>query len=83
MNEELVRSGMAKVKHVEGLANDKTYIKLSDKLIQHELYASKKGKGVWKSPPLMKQVKTYFAEKYTNLMSPVQRLFDRFRWRKQ
>ncbi len=78
VNEELIKSGLAKVKHLEGLASDRTYIKFSDKLIQCELHAAKKGKGVWKSPPVRDQVKTYFSEKVTNLTSPITRLFNSF-----
>ena len=74
---------MAKVKHLEGLADNEIYIKLSDKLLRHELYASRKGKGVWKLPPVTEQVKTYFREKYTNMMTPVHRLLNRFDRKKE
>ena len=83
MNEELVRIGMAKVKHIDGLASDKLYIKLTNKLLKHEIHAERKGRGVWKSPPISEQVKTYFTEKYLNLMAPFHRLLDRFRDRKE
>ena len=82
MNEELVRVGMAKVQHIDGLSSDKLYIKLTNKLLKHELRAERKRKGVWQSPPISEQMKTYFAEKYLNLMAPFRRLLDRFRDRK-
>ena len=83
MNEELVRAGMAKVKHIDGLASDKLYIKFTDKLLKHELHAERKGKGVWKSPPISEQMKTYFAEQYLNFMDAFYKLLDRVRGRKE
>ncbi len=78
MNQQLVRSGMAKVKHLEGLASNEQYIKFSDKLLRDELSAAKKGKGVWQMSPIREQVKTYFVEKVTDLLSPFKRFFGRF-----
>ncbi|KAI0219963.1 Protein C3orf33 [Lamellibrachia satsuma] len=50
INERLVRDGLATVKYSPGIACSATYSRLMDKLIQAELYAERKGLGVWKQP---------------------------------
>ena len=83
LNEELVKMGFAKVHHVDGLAGDRLYYKFSNKLLKHELYAEKKGKGVWKPPPRREVIKEYFNEKYHNLTSPVYRFLDKMPWKRK
>ena len=38
------------MKYSEGIARSATYNHLIDRLIQAELYAERKGRGVWKQP---------------------------------
>ncbi|CAH1777899.1 unnamed protein product [Owenia fusiformis] len=63
LNEHLIREGYAKVCHIENLPNDKLYIKFSERLLKIEINAEKKGKGVWKQPPLIERYKDYGRKK--------------------
>ncbi len=75
--------GLAKVSHVDGLAGDRLYYKFSSKLLKCELYAKKKGKGVWKPPARREVIKEYLNEKYHDLTSPVYRFLDKMPWKRK
>ncbi|XP_053161586.1 protein C3orf33 homolog isoform X2 [Hemicordylus capensis] len=62
LNEEILRQGLGKTVRVEGLAHEShIYWKLHKRLLQAELKAVKKNKGIWKE-------ETYI-EKFKGLMS--------------
>ncbi len=58
VNEEVVRLGLAKAEHMDGLAGNQFCLKLSQRLVKAELYAEKKGYGVWTRPSLLDRIKS-------------------------
>ncbi|XP_077998592.1 protein C3orf33 homolog isoform X2 [Glandiceps talaboti] len=50
VNETIIREGLGKATHIEGLTKNETYLKISQRLIKAEMYAEKKGKGIWIKP---------------------------------
>lgn len=62
LNEEILRQGLGKVVRIEGLAHEsRIYWKLHKRLLQAELKAEKKNKGIWR--------KETFTEKLRELIS--------------
>ncbi|KAJ1088129.1 hypothetical protein NDU88_001288 [Pleurodeles waltl] len=59
INEEVLRQGLGKTTFIEGPRKDsKVYWKLQKKLLQAELKAQKKGRGLWKERTLLEKMFT-------------------------
>ena len=56
VNEELIRLGLGRVEHIEGLVGNTFYLRLSERLVKAEIYAEKKGVGVWTRPSLRERL---------------------------
>ena len=81
VNEEIVKLGLAKVQENWILPHNKVTDKLLHKLIKAELYADKKGKGIWKRPSFTEQMKQLpsdvsvsLSEKLSNLIKRMTKL---------
>ncbi|XP_070560418.1 protein C3orf33 homolog isoform X2 [Ptychodera flava] len=59
INEMIVREGHGRAIHIQELARNKTFLKLSQKLIKAEMYAEKKGKGMWIKPTRWQRTKEH------------------------
>ncbi|XP_069069409.1 protein C3orf33 homolog isoform X3 [Pleurodeles waltl] len=61
INEEVLRQGLGKTTFIEGPRKDsKVYWKLQKKLLQAELKAQKKGRGLWKERTLLEKMYVHF-----------------------
>ncbi|XP_061493100.1 protein C3orf33 homolog isoform X2 [Rhineura floridana] len=62
LNEEILRQGLGKTVHIDGLAHEsQVYWKLHKRLLQAELKAVKKKKGIWKEETLTEKLKEHIS----------------------
>lgn len=60
LNEEILRQGLGRTVRVEGLAHEsRMYWKLHKRLLQAELKAVKRNKGIWKEATLFEKLREH------------------------